>query len=199
MTRMDVIILLGAVARSTGLLRFFFASPDASRATLRGGVQEVTLTIEGGYAPDRIEMQQGVPLRLAFDWQEAGDCMSRVVFSDFGINALLPAHVRTTIEMTPDRHGEFGPAGAGRAALDDGRHPGGRTTGILIRSAEALETAQRLDAIILGKTGALTQGAPAAAPVQPDVEVGGGAGDSDAARAAMATDPEAHVPITMRS
>ena len=32
------IILLGAVARSTGLLRFFFASPDASRATLRGVV-----------------------------------------------------------------------------------------------------------------------------------------------------------------
>src|ERR1035437_3559282 len=37
----------------------------------------------------------------------------------------------------------------------------GATSGILIRSAEALETAHKLDTVILDKTGTLTKGAPA--------------------------------------
>jgi Cu+-exporting ATPase len=43
----------------------------------------------------------------------------------------------------------------------------GAQKGILIRSAEALETAQRLDAVILDKTGTLTRGQPALTDVVP--------------------------------
>jgi Cu+-exporting ATPase len=64
--------------------------------------------VKGGYAPDRIEVRQGVPVRLNFDRQETGDCTSRVVFADFGINRTLPAFATTTIDLVPDRAGEFG-------------------------------------------------------------------------------------------
>ena len=43
----------------------------------------------------------------------------------------------------------------------------GATQGILIRSAEALETAQRLDTVVLDKTGTLTQGRPALTDLLP--------------------------------
>jgi P-type Cu+ transporter len=43
----------------------------------------------------------------------------------------------------------------------------GAQQGILIRSAEALETAQRLDTIVLDKTGTITKGAPALTDVIP--------------------------------
>ena len=43
----------------------------------------------------------------------------------------------------------------------------GATQGILIRSAEALETAQKLDTVILDKTGTITQGHPALTDVLP--------------------------------
>ena len=43
----------------------------------------------------------------------------------------------------------------------------GATAGILIRSAEALETAHRLDTVVLDKTGTITKGAPALTDVLP--------------------------------
>ncbi|HET6873221.1 MAG TPA: heavy metal translocating P-type ATPase, partial [Acidimicrobiales bacterium] len=43
----------------------------------------------------------------------------------------------------------------------------GATRGILIRSAEALETAQRVDTVVLDKTGTITTGAPALTDVVP--------------------------------
>ena len=42
----------------------------------------------------------------------------------------------------------------------------GATAGILIRSAEALETAQRLDTVVLDKTGTVTAGRPALTDVE---------------------------------
>ena len=108
MNVIDVIIVVAALAASVGLWRFFFASRTASRAQLRDGVQEITVTVKGGYSPDRIEVHQGVPVRLMFDRQEAGDCTSRVVFSDFGINRSLPAYEQTTVELLPESEGEFG-------------------------------------------------------------------------------------------
>jgi Cu+-exporting ATPase len=103
----DVLVVLTAGGLTGLLWRFFFGARRTSRAELRGGVQEVRITVKGGYAPDRIEVEPGTPVRLLFDRQETGDCTSRVVFSDFGINRSLPAFTTTTIELTPQHPGEF--------------------------------------------------------------------------------------------
>ena len=66
------------------------------------------ITVKGGYSPNLIRVREGVPLRLVFDRQEAGDCTSRVVFPDFGISRSLAPFTRTAVEFTPDRSGEFG-------------------------------------------------------------------------------------------
>ena len=108
MTVIDLTVVVAALAASVGLWRFFFATRTASQAQLRDGVQEITVTVKGGYSPDRIEVRSGVPVRLIFDRQEAGDCTSRVVFSDFGINRSLPAYEQTAVELVPEQEGEFG-------------------------------------------------------------------------------------------
>lgn len=92
-----------------GFLAWFFFGPKQSQtAQVKGNVQEIVITVKGGYSPDIIRVQKDVPLRLIFDRQEAGDCSSRVVFPDFQASKTLAPFARTTLEFTPDKAGEFG-------------------------------------------------------------------------------------------
>jgi len=86
---------------------FFFGPKKARRAELRGGVQEIQVTVKGGYSPDIIRVQQGVPARLIFDRQESSDCTSRVVFPEFGISKSLRAFGKTAVEFVPGKAGRF--------------------------------------------------------------------------------------------
>ncbi len=103
----NVIAIVAAAAIVGFLWWFFFGPKSARRAQLVGGVQEVDVTVKGGYSPSVIRVTEGVPLRLRFDRQESGDCTSRVVFSDFGASKTLPAFGTATLEFTPDKIGEF--------------------------------------------------------------------------------------------
>jgi Cu+-exporting ATPase len=108
MTGTEILVTTGGAALIGALAFFFFGPKQARRAEVRGGVQEVEVTVRGGYSPSVIKVEEGVPLRLVFDRQERGECTSEVVFPDFRIRRALPAFVRTTIELTPERSGEFG-------------------------------------------------------------------------------------------
>ncbi|MDA3040537.1 MAG: HAD-IC family P-type ATPase, partial [Actinomycetota bacterium] len=101
-------MIIASVGLAGFLWWFFFGPKTASKAAVRDGVQEVNITVKGGYTPDLIHVQRGVPLRLNFDRQESGDCTSRVVFADFGASKTLPAFGTATLELTPDKVGEFG-------------------------------------------------------------------------------------------
>jgi P-type Cu+ transporter len=104
----DIAVVAGGLAL-TGLLGWFFFGPKkAHSATQVGNVQEVTVTVKGGYSPDLVRVREGVPLRIVFDRQESGECTSRVVFPDFALNSSLFAYSQTTVELLPDRAGEFG-------------------------------------------------------------------------------------------
>ncbi|GAC1669783.1 MAG: hypothetical protein PVS3B2_10740 [Candidatus Dormibacteraceae bacterium] len=104
----DIAVVAGGLAL-TGLFGWFFFGPKkAHSATQVGNVQEVTVTVKGGYSPDLVRVRQGVPLRIVFDRQESGECTSRVVFPDFALNSSLSAYGQTTVELLPDRAGEFG-------------------------------------------------------------------------------------------
>ena len=108
MSAADIAVVAGGVAL-TGLLGWFFFGPRKAHSTdLVGNVQEVTVTVKGGYSPDLVRVRQGIPLRIVFDRQESGECTSRVVFPDFALNRSLSAYGQTTVELLPDRAGEFG-------------------------------------------------------------------------------------------
>ena len=103
----EITVIVAALGLAGFLWWFFFGPKKASTAAVRDGVQEVDITVKGGYSPDLIHVRQGVPLRLRFNRQESGDCTSRVVFADFGASKTLPAFATTTLEFTPDKVGQF--------------------------------------------------------------------------------------------
>ncbi|MFP5252272.1 MAG: heavy metal translocating P-type ATPase [Actinomycetes bacterium] len=108
MTGVDLLIVLGGAAL-IGLLSWFFFGPrKATLAQLDDGLQQIEITVKGGYTPDVIRVRQGVPVRLTFTRQESGDCTSKVVFPDFHLSRSLPEGEPVTVELLPADVGEFG-------------------------------------------------------------------------------------------
>lgn len=104
----EIIVLVGAGVLIALLLWYFFGEREAVAATEgAGGVQQVRITVKGGYSPDVVVVRQGRPVRLDFYRDETSSCSERVVFGDFGIARDLPAFQTTPVEFTPDRPGEF--------------------------------------------------------------------------------------------
>src|SRR5437667_6427024 len=103
----DIAVVIVGLGLSGILGWFFFGPKKAHAATQLGNLQEVTLTVKGGYSPDLVRVRHGAPLRIVFDRQESGECTSRVVFPDFALNRSLPAMAKTTVEFTPDKTGKF--------------------------------------------------------------------------------------------
>lgn len=103
------VILTGIVLTVLIAWYFWFATKAQTRVTVgAGGVQEVAITVKGGYTPDVIVVQKGRPVRLTFTRQESSACSEKVLFPDFNQNALLPEGEQVTLEFTPAKEGEFG-------------------------------------------------------------------------------------------
>lgn len=110
MTIAQTIITLSGLALSMFIAWFFwFAPKEQRRATLgETGVQEVAITVKGGYTPDIIVVRAGKPVRLIFTRQESAACSEQVLFPDFGKSALLPEGQPVSLELTPEKPGEYG-------------------------------------------------------------------------------------------
>ncbi len=104
----EIAVVAGAVVLIGFVLWYFFGPKEASAAAVgETGVQEVKVTVKGGYSPDVIAVRQGIPVRLDFYRDETASCSEQVVFGDFGIAKDLPAFETTPIEFTPEKTGEF--------------------------------------------------------------------------------------------
>jgi len=71
------------------------------------GVQQFDIEVKGVYAPNVIRAKLGTPIRINFTRKENTDCSRFVAFPDFQVRRELPENVTVTIEVLPDRRGEF--------------------------------------------------------------------------------------------
>ncbi|MCL4561688.1 MAG: cupredoxin domain-containing protein [Chloroflexi bacterium] len=110
MTTIQIIVTLGGIALSGFIAWFFWLAPKGQTRILagKGGVQEVAITVKGGYTPDIIVVKAGQPLRMRFTRQESSSCSETVLFPDFNRSAKLPEGEEVVVEFTPDKSGEFG-------------------------------------------------------------------------------------------
>ena len=103
-----LVVVIGAILLIVFVLWYFFGPKEAAAAGVgERGVQEIRITVKGGYSPDVIVVKQGIPVRLDFYRDETASCSEQVVFGDFGIARDLPAFQTTPVEFTPESAGEF--------------------------------------------------------------------------------------------
>ncbi len=107
MEPIEIAVVAGGIVAIAFVLWYFFGERESVEATTADGVQQIRVTVRGGYSPDVIVVKQGRPVRLDFYRDETASCSEQVVFGDFGIARDLPAFKTTPVEFTPDKAGEF--------------------------------------------------------------------------------------------
>ena len=104
----EIIVVIGGVSLIAFVLWYFFGEREATAAVVNeAGVQEIDVTVKGGYSPDVIVVDRGRPVRLNFRREETSSCSEQVILGDFGIARDLPAFKTTPVEFTPEKSGEF--------------------------------------------------------------------------------------------
>lgn len=107
MDTVEIAVLIGGIAGIALVLWYFFGERETVEAATMNGVQQIKVTVKGGYSPDVIVVKQGQPVRLDFYRDETASCSEQVILGDFGIARDLPAYKTTPVEFTPDKAGEF--------------------------------------------------------------------------------------------
>jgi Uncharacterized protein conserved in bacteria len=104
----EIAVVVTGIALIAFVLWYFFGERESVAAAMsEGGVQEIKITVHGGYSPDVIVVHKDAPVRLNFYRDETDSCSEQVIFGDFGIARNLPPYKTTAIEFTPDKSGEF--------------------------------------------------------------------------------------------
>lgn len=106
-TNKAIVMLGGLGFISLELWWFLLSKPKSRKASIQSGIQEVTVTVDGGYEPSQIVVQTGQRVRLNFDRKDPSSCLEEVRLPEFQIAQLLPLDQVTAIEFTPDQPGEY--------------------------------------------------------------------------------------------
>lgn len=120
MTAFQIIVLLVGVVAIAGINLWFFPrhprttsadtarrAGDAGAGIASPGGGDVTVVVDGGYAPAAIRARRGVPLRLVFDRREDASCSEELVMPAFGIRRFLAPFTKTVVELQPAEAGVF--------------------------------------------------------------------------------------------
>ncbi len=67
----------------------------------------VDIIVEGGYTPEVIAIPKGKTIKINFLRTDPSSCLEEVVLEDFKIRKTLPLNKKVTIEITPQKAGEF--------------------------------------------------------------------------------------------
>ena len=68
----------------------------------------VDITVEGGYSPNTIQIPKGKTTKFSFTRKDPSSCLEEVVLGDFRIRKFLPLNQKVTVEVTPQKAGEYG-------------------------------------------------------------------------------------------
>ena len=86
---------------------FLFSKAKGQQAEYIQGIQELTITVDGGYEPATVVVKAGQLVRLNFLRRDPNRCLEEVLLPDFHIVRELPLNQVTAVEFTPQKPGRY--------------------------------------------------------------------------------------------
>jgi len=105
----EIIVVLSSLVLIGLIVWWFFMKPVSNLIVVEndGKQQSVTIVVDGGYTPNRIQLQKGLPAKLVFLRKDGSSCFDEVVLPDFGVSSKLPVNKEHIIEIQPDKAGRY--------------------------------------------------------------------------------------------
>ncbi|MGO3701990.1 MAG: cupredoxin domain-containing protein [Candidatus Saccharimonadales bacterium] len=105
----NILVIAGATVLIGAIVWWFFGKRNISEteASVSEDEQEVTVTVDGGYVPNTVVLKQGVPAQIVFNRKDPSNCLSEVVFPDFGIHEQLPVGKTHAVVIDTSKAGEY--------------------------------------------------------------------------------------------
>ncbi|MEX1316377.1 MAG: cupredoxin domain-containing protein [Synechococcaceae cyanobacterium] len=97
-----LLVALGGVGLIALELWWFLGShgqTGAAAAAADGAVQTVRITVEGGYAPARVRLRAGLPIRLVFHRLDPSACVAKVIVPDLQRSLDLPLNGEVGLDL----------------------------------------------------------------------------------------------------
>jgi len=98
------ILFVGTLLRALGKTR---ASSSFEAAIGSEPVRRLRIHVKGGYEPELIELDRGIPVVLEFEREEDDPCSERVILDGFNRNVYLPPFEITEVKLVPEDEGSF--------------------------------------------------------------------------------------------
>lgn len=105
-----IVVIIGALLLIGFILWWFFGKRNVkeTEATMSASnKQEVEVIVNGGYTPQTVVLQKGVPAQIVFDRKDPSGCFNEVTFPDFGIHETLPVGEKFAIAIDTSKAGEY--------------------------------------------------------------------------------------------
>lgn len=100
----DKIIVLLISGFGILLTYWFFLMKKDKEVSVK---ESADIIVEGGYTPSTVVLPFGKTTKLNFVRRDSNSCLEEVVLGDFNIRRYLPLNEKITIELTPEKKGEF--------------------------------------------------------------------------------------------
>ncbi len=101
---LDKIIVTLVGLAGIGFTYWFFLKKNDKEVAV---VDSVDIVVEGGYSPNVISIPKGKTTKLNFFRKDPSSCLEEVVLGDFKVRKYLPLNQTVTVEITPQKSGEF--------------------------------------------------------------------------------------------
>lgn len=101
----DKILVLIFSGLGIAFTYWFFLMRDEKEVAVTS--DSVDITVDGGYSPDIISIPYGKTTKINFFRKDPSSCLEEVVLGDFKIRKYLPLNQKVSIEITPQKTGEY--------------------------------------------------------------------------------------------